>query len=199
MTIFKEFGNLTHISMEIKIEKAVARKDCEIMCKLNNETNSTVYPYTVEEYDKMMDEMFRRGREEGYNIAKKLVLHDDYKIYNSDLSEHFGTDKPYLILQNHTVDEVKSKLEKFEQEKENRIFHVGDEICYKCNSGDVIHVVITWVCYNHNWRYWSGIALNDTTFSYKGECYSCVSNFIDWKKTGRTFPQLVDILSDSQD
>ena len=93
---------------------------------------------------------------------------------------------PYII----SVDDDywKYSRDMFEVIEDDGII-VGDEIVY----GDT-HAVVTYAGATS----WNGFAINDSDKALKGHGYTCMG-YDGWKKTGRTFPQIADVLNQMQE
>lgn len=64
-------------------------------------------------------------------------------------------------------------------------FTVGDVI----KSGTA-YVVLTYVCKSK----WNGMLLKTCDSGKAGQCFTCMEGFKGWKKTGRRFPQIAEVL-----
>lgn len=134
------------------------------------------------------DRLIEKGRNEAWEAAKKL---DDMEF--GELKGLFDGDPLVDVIDsifNHiTASEAINKLRAYENQKkqeEDKEIHVGDVI-----RDDDVEAVVTW-CDGKNWN---GFLLKrkNEDVGEVGQVYSCMS-CNDWKKTGRHFPEIAEVL-----
>lgn len=175
----------------IEIDKRIATEDCDSGVKdvvygfkeMNN------FCVTAEEIDKMIpfdnDAAYKRGLNDAWNAARKIGGIGDDVIPCKDLQLLFGVDAPCYIFKNtQAFDAVQIVLE-YEKEKEaEQEIKVGDELISE--SGE--RTVIIDIEYK-TWRVFNGYETTDIYDIQKTH----------WKKTGRHFPQISEVLKQMQE
>ena len=146
--------------------------------------------------DDILDSAYKKGQDDGYKEGKSdgyVEGCDDawdamkgvFNITESKRIELFGSDSIYSIILNYSASEVLTKLREYkEQEKQEKAtdeIHVGDE--FKNDSG--IKCVITRIEDGLVRILWSDGSTGERTVNQVNASF---------KKTGRHFPQIDEVL-----
>jgi hypothetical protein len=124
---------------------------------------------------------YTRGLNEAWEAAGKL-----YKISSDDFSKLFEMKSPYF---DFSIQEVLAKIKKYEdKQKQDAEINVGDEVVF-----EDAHVVITYISPSNEWN---GFLLNDCESGKRGHGYTLMKGFAGWRKTGRHFPQIAEVLAE---
>ena len=162
----------------------------------------------------VIEDVFEAGYKQGYEDGKADTPFTDTeeaeeKAYNrgladmleavksmrmmtaDDLEEVFGLRFIGDIFVNLSPSKIASKYHAFKaqiKELEDAEIKVGDEIVY-----NDAHVVITYISPSNEWN---GFLLNDCKNGKRGNGYTLMKGFKSWKKTGRHFPQIAEVLAE---
>lgn len=145
----------------------------------------------IDECAKALDEAVIAGRDEAWEAAKKI---DSYCGNNKPLDEMFGEHGIADIKRHFTASEAIEKLRKYEEKKkqEKDEIKVGDEVTYTFHNGRSItpFVVFKIECLEDGGKYYTGLETSTM---------KCVCGGLDYVKTGRTFPEIVELLKKMQE
>lgn len=128
---------------------------------------------------------YLRGLDDVWECARKIQLlsgDERYKI--------FGSESPIVDL---GVRYCMAKIKAYEEQKKTEEeIEIGDEIIHRS-----ARVVVTYI--NSYDDEWNGFAINDCDNCKPGQVYICMQGFKNWKKTGRHFQQIADVLKQLQE
>ena len=101
-------------------------------------------PVDVEKiYDKAFSDGYKRGLEDAWDAAKKIVVDTDHGGFKLDtLREIFGTQGYSYIMQDNTAQEAIDKIKAYEEKQEDDSIKVGDEVRHKNHNTSWTAVVI---------------------------------------------------------
>lgn len=129
-----------------------------------------------EESEDVRNKTYEDGLNEAWEAAKKIVCTDGYRW--RELGEIFGTHTMHSIFNSYTASEVIDKIKNYEGIK------VGDEV----TDNDGWKGVVTWISPDVDYMI---VMLEDgTAIRWKKESF---------KKTGRHFPEIADVLKQIQE
>ena len=130
----------------------------------------------------IIDKWIEQGRNEAWDAAEKLVSMG-YKECNKVLGDGVLTIETIDdIFVRCTASEAIKKIREYEQkkQKETEEIHVGDEVVRTDNNSKI--GVVTRIVSDAMWLIFpDGLQI-------------CANNLKYWKKTGRTFPQISEVL-----
>lgn len=132
-------------------------------------------------------ELIEQGRNEAWETAYKLASMEYWKcneilgdgVLTIETNEEIFT----RCTASEAIERIKAYEEQKKQEEDNEI-RVGDVV-----RNDDVEAVATW-CDGKNWN---GFLLKGEGVGEVGQVYSCMS-CNEWKKTGRTFPEVAEVL-----
>lgn len=134
-------------------------------------------------------------REQGMNIAweaaSKVIKMGEYSRKFEVFPECGDGEYPFdKVSASEAIERIHVYEEQKKQEEDNEI-HVGDVI-----RDDDVEAVVTW-CDGKNWN---GFLLKrkNEDVGEVGQVYSCMS-CNEWKKTGRHFPEIAEVLKKLQE
>jgi hypothetical protein len=128
-----------------------------------------------------MPKTYEDGLNEAWEVAREIVCSDGYNW--SELEDIFERRSTSDILKTNTISEAINKIKKYE----SKAFKVGDEVVDKYGWKRV-------VTKTHN----SGeITIMDCNGHFNEYCKKAVIS--DFKKTGRHFPQIEEVLKQMQE
>lgn len=131
------------------------------------------------------DAAYKRGLNDAWNAARKIGGIGEGVIPCKDLQRLFGVDVPCYIFKNTQVFDALQIVREYEKEKEaEQEIKVGDELI----SEDGERTVIIDIEYK-TWRVFNGYETTDIYDIQKTH----------WKKTGRHFPQIAEVLKQMQE
>ena len=148
-------------------------------------------PKTIEPIEQALTEAYRKGFEAGQHEATTLEYHqglDDAwgiiikiaSIPYAERSEIFDGQQDILsIVQKFSPSEVAAKLREYEQQKADSEIKVGDEV-KSLDTG------LAYIIHGIDGKYVEG-------YNFKSRL-TCYRNKNDFKKTGRHFPQIAELL-----
>lgn len=135
------------------------------------------------ELEKGLKAEYQRGLEDAWECARRLLFNvEDGGMSTSELCEIFHRYGSYSILKDYSVQEVMKRIEEYEKQKD--AIKIGDEV--KFNHDDIKATVMDqsdkegmWWLYTEN---------------------GCIEEWQDayFRKTGRTFPQIEEVLKAMQ-
>lgn len=135
------------------------------------------------ELEKGLKAEYQRGLEDAWECARRLLFTvEDGGMSTSELCEIFHRYGSYSILKDYSVQEVMKRIEEYEKQKD--AIKIGDEV--KFNHDDIKATVMDqsdkegmWWLYTEN---------------------GCIEEWQDayFRKTGRTFPQIEEVLKAMQ-
>lgn len=127
--------------------------------------------------------LVEQGRNEAWEAARKITLSIiDGGLDMEELTEIFGVNTFSHMFKNNTASEAISKIKAYEEKKQEEEICVGDEV--ELNE---VKVIVT----KTNGKYFNGAECN-------GRVYSGLELRL-WKKTGRTFPEIAEVLKKMQE
>lgn len=175
----------------VEIDRCIITEDCDSGIKdvvyglkeINN------FCLTAEEIDKIIpcnsDAAYIRGLNDAWDAARKIGGIGEGVIPCKDLQRLFGVDVSYYIFKNTEAFDAVQIVREYEEEKEaEQEIKVGDELI----SEDGERTVIIDIEYK-TWRVFDGYETTDIYDFQK----------IHWKKTGRHFPQISEVLKQMQE
>ena len=120
---------------------------------------------------------YERGLNDAWGAAKKIILMEPSGFSLIQMDEVFGTVSPAEVFKKHTVAEAIAKIEAYEEKKksEDEIL-VGDEV----KNGFAFGVVTD--------------VNEDILYGIRSGALSFQCNKEDVTKTGRHFPEVVELL-----
>ena len=123
----------------------------------------------------------KRGQEEAWEFAKKILAPSDNSdaLTVEDLADCYGTDDAYDVVCGTTFAEASEKYEAWKKQKDG--IHVGDEIYDRRVKG-----VVTHVDNSKAGVFYPVVAQSGATYVLSG---------LEAKKTGRTFPEVEELLN----
>lgn len=126
----------------------------------------------------------KRGQEEAWSFAQKILAppNNSDAMTVEDIMDCYGTDDAYDVICEMTFAEASEKYEAWKEQK-NEI-KVGDEVAFHHDDGRPDTVVV--VTYIGSDGYIDGMDGRGTQYAHK--------NPDRWTKTGRTFPEVADLL-----
>ena len=154
---------------------------------LGNQNNklSQVRNYVSADFE----EPYQRGLDDAWELGRKVafdVVDGGISIY--DLNKLFCTYTRYGIFKNYSVQEVMKRIEDYEKQKD--AIKIGDEVEQITNSGNPTGV--SCIVTNIGDDKFNGITED-------GKAVVCSSQIYRWwRKTGRTFPQIAEVLKAMQ-
>ena len=125
--------------------------------------------------EKCKNGLIEQGRNEAWEVVKKIA-----KMPTDESEPIFNKFGLHSIMECYTASEAIEKLKAWEQKKEKDDIHIGDEVVYYDDSE--VKFIVTKVINNRI----SGINATGE-FSNKNAIY--------WRKTGRTFPEIAQVLA----
>lgn len=135
------------------------------------------------ELEKGLKAEYQRGLEDAWECSRRLLFNvEDGGMSTSELCEIFHRYGSYSILKDYSVQEVMKRIEEYEKQKD--AIKIGDEV--KFNHDDIKATVMDqsdkegmWWLYTEN---------------------GCIEEWQDayFRKTGRTFPQIEEVLKAMQ-
>lgn len=134
------------------------------------------------------EEAYQKGLDDAWECLKWIAR-------NRDIAEKLFCASTYDVLMDVSPSEAIAKIKAYEEQKkaEQEDFKVGDEIV----SGSAhAHAVITYIT---SCNEWDGFAINDCDACEPGQCYTCMHGFDGWKKTGRHFDLIAEVLKRLQE
>ena len=131
------------------------------------------------------EEVYQRGLDAAWDVAKKLWLPSMRGgLSCREIDEIFGVEACSVkdIMEQYSASECIAKLKEYEQRKDH--IEVGDEVAFQnANRRDTV-VVVTYIGDD---GYIDGMDGRGTQYAHK--------NPMNWTKTGRRFPELVEVLN----
>lgn len=131
-----------------------------------------------------VEEAYQRGLNDAWELARRIRLNvEDGGISVSELCEMFHTNTVYNIFKGYSAQEVMKRIAEYEKQK--NAIKIGDEV--KFNHDDIKATVMDqsdkegmWWLYTEN---------------------GCIEEWQDayFRKTGRTFPQIEEVLKAMQE
>lgn len=141
-----------------------------------------------------VDRLVEQGMNMAWECILKIVGRDTNCgcLSQSQLYEIFGEIDYRNIVLHNSPNEAIERIREYEEkqkQKEDSEIHVGDEV-----RNDDVEAVVTWC----DGKYWNGFLLKGEGVGEVGQVYSCMS-CNEWKKTGRTFHQIAEVLKKLQE
>lgn len=147
----------------------------------------------LEEYEKQekydAEAEYQRGLNDAWACARK-IFGVKYGYTHDEIIGIYGRRLDAIDL---PPSEAIAKIKAYEEQKkvnEEKI-KVGDEIVFGS-----AHVVVTYI---NSYNEWNGFAINDCGVCKPGQGYTCMQGFDGWKKTGRHFQQIAEVLKQLQE
>ena len=129
-------------------------------------------------YAKYLNKSYEDGLKDAWDAARKI----GYGLKSSIVAEIFGTPYSSHIFSGYTATEAIEKIRQYEQEKEE--IKIGNEVAFHHDDGRPDTVVV--VTYIGQDGFIDGMDGRGTQYAHK--------NPKKWTKTGRDFPELVEVL-----
>lgn len=134
---------------------------------------------------------YMQGLNDAWEAARKIASYDiPLDIFELDNGKG-GFSSPLNSYETMKASEVIERINAYEERKkqeENEEIKVGDVI-----RNDDVEAVVTWC----DGKDWNGFLLKGECVGEVGQVYSCMS-CNEWKKTGRHFPEIVEVLKKLQ-
>ena len=132
-----------------------------------------------------VEESYQRGLDDAWMYARKISLN----VENGGMRDVFNVDTFYSIFIKYSAQEAIEKIDEYEKQK--NAIKVGDEIEQITNSGNPTGV--SCIVTNIGDDKFNGITED-------GKAVTCSSQINRWwRKTGRTFPQIEEVLKAMQE
>ena len=173
---------MTREEHKTKIDEII-KENQAIKAVLSNQNNmlSQVRNYASADFE----EPYQRGLDDAWECARRIALYvDEGGIDAEELLMLFGTYSIHNILRRCSAQEAVAKMAEYEKQKDE--IRVGDEVIAYPGISNSPFVVI-----NVNEEAIHGI---DASGLYRG----CARSEADFTKTGRSFPQIAEVMKAMQ-
>ena len=170
-------------------ERVMDRKTTEVYNKGYEDGKNAVINESEKITSKDIADAHDKGLNEAWNLVRRIEsIPDKGGLTNKQIEEVFGRYRTSFSLYNEFS--AKEAIDRYRQwedkQKQDTEIKVGDEVV----CGDA-YVVVTYISPEGEW---DGFLLNDEHGKH-GQGYTCMSDFRGWRKTGRRFSQIIEILS----
>lgn len=164
----------------------IIKENRTIKAILDNQNNKLIKYFKPS----AVEESYQRGLEDAWKCARRLLFNvEDGGMSTSELCEIFHRNGFYSILKDYSVQEAMKRIEDYEKQKD--AIKIGDEIEQITNSGNPTGV--SCIVTNIGDDKFNGITED-------GKAVTCSSQINRWwRKTGRTFPQIEEVLKAMQE
>lgn len=133
-------------------------------------------------YSPKIDEAYQRGLNDAWEAARKIACDRPHGGFHIDTKQHiFGSSDYAYILANYNASEAIEEIRQYEQEQDE--IKVGNEVNGKCGRGIITKISNDGDHFNIMWE-------NGSTGYYMIE---------DFKKTGKHFPEIAEVLRKMQE
>ena len=161
----------------------IIKENRTIKAILDNQNNKLSWILDYAPVD--VEKAYQRGLNDAWECARRLLFNvEDGGMSTSELCEIFHRNGFYNILKDYSAQEVMKRIEDHEKQKD--AIKVGDELEQITNSGNPTGV--SCIVTNIGDDKFNGITED-------GKAVTCSSQIYRWwRKTGRTFPQIEEVL-----